>query len=105
MAATAAQIAQLRRMVAEPTGATYTDEALAGYIEAHGLGEAGYDLHAAAADIWDEKAAALAANFDATADGASLHLSQQYQQAMAQAQAHRNRSAPAMVIVERSDAY
>ncbi len=105
MTATAAQIAQLRRMVAEPTDATYDDMALAGYIEAHDRGEAGYDLHAAAADIWEEKAAALAGNMDFTADGATHHLSQQYQQAMAQAELHRRKAIATMVTLWRSDAY
>lgn len=119
MSATAAQIAQLRRMVAEPTTATYDDTTLAGYIEAYPLlDERGeepyiwdtsssppeqddnedwiptYDLHAAAADIWDEKAAALATAFDATADGASLRLSQKYEQAMARVRYHRSRRSP-----------
>jgi hypothetical protein len=116
MAATAAQIAQLRRMVAESTEDTYDDDALAGYIEAYPLlderGEApytwdtstepptqdandnwipSYDLHAAAADVWEEKAAALATKSDFGADGATYHLSQQYEQAMKQARHHRAR--------------
>ena len=85
MTASAAQIAQLRRMVAEPATTTYSDAALQGYIEAYPLldqrGEppytydyatppaqvanpewiATYDLHAAAADVWEEKAATTAA--------------------------------------------
>jgi hypothetical protein len=48
MAATAAQVARLRRMTAEPTDETYTDDALAGIIESHPLiderGEAPYSL-------------------------------------------------------------
>ena len=118
MAATAAQIAQLRRMVAELTLGTYDDNDLAGYIEAYPLlDERGeepytldsstpperednpdwiptYDLHAAAADIWDEKAANYAANFDFSADGASYHRSQQYAQMMQQARYHRSRRSP-----------
>lgn len=130
MAATAMQVAQLRRMVAEPTDATYDDMALADYIEAHPMRDelgndpyvwdysttpatkttnpdwvATYDLHAAAADVWDEKAAALAANMDFTADGATHHLSQQYQQAAAQAQYYRGKAAPVVAILERTDAY
>ncbi len=119
MTATAAQIAQVRRMVAEPTTTTYSDAAVQGYIEAYPrLDERGeepyawdtstdpptkddnedwiptYDLHAAAADIWDEKAATLASRHDFTADGASHSLSQQYAQAMAQARYHRSRRMP-----------
>jgi hypothetical protein len=110
MAATAAQIAQLRRMVDEPTTATYSDAALTAYIEAHYLmDERGqeayywdeltvpptkvlnlswvptYDLASAAVDVWAEKAAILAADFDTSADGASLSRSQAYEQAMKQA--------------------
>ena len=71
MAASAADRTALRRMVAEPTSATYDDNALDIYIEAHPLYDADgnapdesgwtavYDLNAAAADIWIEKAAAL----------------------------------------------
>src|SRR5690242_17739888 len=88
MAASAAQIARVRRMTAEPTMTPYNDAAIKGYIEAHPLPDdlgrrpwtatqmaaAGvtdtpatvwtptYDLNAAAADIWDEKAAGLVAN-------------------------------------------
>lgn len=82
MAATAAQVARLRRMVGELTDLTYSDDDLEGYIERYPLedarGEAPqvesttvpgtleenadwtatYDLHAAAAEIWQEKAAA-----------------------------------------------
>jgi len=120
MTATAAQIAQLRRMTAEPTEATYEDEALAGYIEAYPcLDERGevpytwdtstepptqdanadwvptYDLAAAAADIWSEKAAALAAGYDFSTDGGSFHRSQAYEQAQAQARYWRARRKPA----------
>jgi len=116
MAATAEQIARLRRMVAEPTEDTYDDEALADYIERYPLlderGEAPYtwdtstepptqedndnwvatyDLHAAAGDVWEEKAAGKAESSDFGADGATYHLSQQYDQYMAQARHHRAR--------------
>lgn len=116
MSATAAQIAQVRRMVNEPTTATYADADITTYIEHYPLmdelGEAPYtwdtsttpasqeandawvatyDLHAAAADIWDEKAALLAPNFDFSADGASYSRSLAYEQAMKQARYHRSR--------------
>jgi hypothetical protein len=116
MAATAAQIAQLRRMVAEPTSATYNDVTLTGYIEAHPLiderGEAPYtwdtstepptqeandswiatyDLNAAAADVWEEKAGALATSFDFEADGGSYKRSQAYNQAQERARFYRAR--------------
>jgi len=106
MAATAEQIARLRRMIAEPTTATYDDGALADYIEAnpvmdgefrapdHSDWDPTYDLHAAAADLWEEKAAAIAEAFDFTADGASYSRSQQVAQYMQQARYHRSRRTP-----------
>jgi len=118
MAATAAQIARLRRMVNEPTTTTYSDTTLAEYIEAYPLlderGEepytwdtatepptkedndnwiATYDLAAAAADVWQEKAAAPAEDFDTNADGADLKRSQAYEQCMKQARYYRSRRA------------
>ena len=109
MGATAAQIAQIRRMVDEPTTATYSDATIQSYIEAHPcIDERGelpyswdsstqpptqeanddwiptYDLAGAASNIWAEKAAILAADFDTSADGASLSRSQAYTQAMQQ---------------------
>jgi hypothetical protein len=119
MSASAAQIAQLRRMVAEPTDATYSDEALSGYVERYALlDERGqepytwdtsttppsksantewvptYDLNAAAAEVWDEKAAALASRFDYTADGGSFHRSQAYEHAQGRARYYRSRRSP-----------
>jgi hypothetical protein len=118
MTATAAQIAQVRRMVNEPTTTTYSDVAIATYIEAYALtdenGEAPrvpsttlpgvmmvnpdwtpvYDLHAAAADILDEKAATVSVDYDFTADGATLNRGQVYEHLMAQARYHRSRRSP-----------
>ena len=112
MTATASQINQLRRMVDEPTATTttYTDNVLAEYIERYPLLDANgvqwyvlntatmpptqtantawmptYDLAAAAADIWSEKAAPLSADYDFNADGANFSRSQAYQQALSQA--------------------
>jgi hypothetical protein len=114
----AAQIAQLRRMVNEPLNTNYSDVDMTTYIETYPLvdenGEsprvpstttpdlmmvnpdwiATYDLHAAAADIWDEKAAVVSVDYDFSADGASLNRSQVYQQCMAQARYHRSRRSP-----------
>lgn len=109
MAATAGQIARMRRMVDESDETTYTDEDLAEYIEDRPcIDERGempydwvtstepptkdvneswietYDLAAAAADVWAEKAAVLAQDYDTNADGASLARSQAYEQAMKQ---------------------
>jgi hypothetical protein len=114
---TPAQIRQLRRMSAEPQPNTYSDAELTQYIERYPLvdarGEAPwmesritigeiavnpywlatYDLNAAAADIWDEKASAVAGLFDFAADGESFSRSQAYQQAQAQARLYRSRRA------------
>lgn len=119
MAATAGQIARLRRMIAEPTDDTYDDDALAECVERYPLlderGEAPYtwdtttqpptqksnddwiptyDLEAAAADLWEEKAATYATQYDFEADGASHSLSQRYDQMMARARYHRSRRSP-----------
>jgi hypothetical protein len=117
MAATAAQKAQLRRMIAESTATTYTDAMLATYIETYPVTDARgeypwvestttpgtleanddwtatYDLNAAAADLWAEKAASVAAQFDFNADGGSFNRSQKYQFAMAQSRYYRARRA------------
>lgn len=106
MTATAEQIAELRRKVGEPTYDNYSDAVLSEYIERYPLvdsaGEAPYiddggelveneywtatyDLNAAAAAIWGEKAGALAVNYDFSADGATYHRSQAYKQAQEQA--------------------
>jgi hypothetical protein len=114
---TPAQLRQLRRMVAETKPDTYSDAELLAYIERYPLldarGEAPYmesqtqigqvevnpywlgtwDLNAAAADIWDEKASALAGAFDFSAEGESFSRSQAFQQAQAQARRFRARRA------------
>ena len=114
MAVTAAQIAQVRRMVAEPTTTTYSDVLITGFIEAYPLiDELGtnpyywtqvagvptkttdpqwvetYDMNAAAAEIWTEKAAALSAKYDFAADGGNYHRSQAYKQALDQAKFYK----------------
>lgn len=116
MTATAAQIAQVRRMVNESTDDTYDDDAIQTYIEAYPvMDERGevpytwdtsttpptkdenddwidtYDLNAAAADIWEEKAALLTENYDFSGDGASYKRSQAYEHAMKQARFYRSR--------------
>ena len=119
MAATAGQIARLRRMVSEPETTTYSDVVLAEYIERYPLlDERGqepytwdtatqpptqdanedwivtYDLHAAAADVWEEKAAVVAGDFAFSADGGNYSRDQVYQQFMGQCRFHRGRRAP-----------
>jgi hypothetical protein len=119
-AVTAAQIAQIRRMVAEPLTTTYSDALITTIIEMYpALDENGesaripaidsddtvtytadmdpldlvanedwiptYDLNAAASQIWEEKAAVPAADFDFSADGGNYSRSQVYEQCMKQA--------------------
>jgi len=117
MSATAAQIARIRRLVDEPTGDNgYTDAVIAEYIETYpGPDERGeapytwdtstqppsketneswiptYDLQAAAADIWEEKAATLAEDYDFTADGGNYSRAQAYANYMTKARYHRAR--------------
>lgn len=116
MAATNAQIAEVRRMVAEPDSATYLHDVLARYIERYPVvderGEAPYtwdtattpptqetnddwvatyDLRRAAADVWEEKAAALAGNYDFQVEGRRFSRAQTYEQAMKMARYYRSR--------------
>lgn len=107
MAASDEQVLQLRRMVAEPTDDTYSDTSLAAYIEAYPrIDEDGfepddllswtptYDLAAAAGAIWVEKGAALAGEYDFSADGGSFKRSQAYEMAMKQARYWNARRTP-----------
>jgi len=118
MSATADQIARVRRMVNEPAPtSSYSDPDIADAIERYPLLDARgeeptresvttpgtveanpawistYCLHAAAADLWDEKASLLAGNFDFSADGGNYHRSQAYEMYMKQARYHRSRRA------------
>ncbi len=125
MTATAAQIAQVRRMVAEPTTTTYSDDDIKKFIENYPLvDELGtdpyywdtsgsgaptkttnttwvstYDLNAAAANIWEEKAAAVAALYDFNADGGNFSRSQRYDQYMAMARRYWSKSTIKSVTV------
>lgn len=109
---TVSQLAQLRRMVAEPTTTTYSDALLSAFIEkyphidewgetpldAYGYANTGwvptYDLNAAAADVWEEKAATVISKFDFSANGGTYHQSQQYDQYMKQARYYRSKRLP-----------
>jgi len=99
-------VARLRRMTNEPTTATYSDDLLREYIsvwkaidsEGRSFDEADwvetYDLHAAAADIWEEKAALLFDKHDFSADSSSFSASQMYENARSMAEHHRARQKP-----------
>lgn len=121
MSATAAQIARLRRMTAEPDATTYSDDTLADYIEAHPVRDAQgrepyerlsdgrlsatlndlwtetYDLNAAAADVWDEKASALTEETDTSVEGASITRSQAYEHARNEARKYRGKQRPSTI--------
>ena len=124
MSATAAQIAQLRRMVNEPLTTTYSDATLTTYIETYPMIDARgehpftwnltavppakldnpewidtYDLCAAAANVWEEKAAAVVGSFDFTADGASYSRSQVYEQYMKMARSSASRRSPRTITM------
>jgi hypothetical protein len=117
MTATADQIAELRRMTAEPTITPYSHDILEAIIERYPRLDANgedpytwdktttpptqtanpkwsptYDLNAAAADVWNEKASATAADFDFSADGGNYHRSQRFEQYMKQARYYRSRA-------------
>ena len=106
-------------MIAEPTEETYSDEALAARIEAFPvLDERGevpytwdtattpptkttndnwietYDLNAAAAKVWGEKAAALTGEFDFRSDDQGFDRSQKYRQALKMSLFHNARRRP-----------
>jgi hypothetical protein len=115
MAASATMIARLRRMVAEPTTVTYSDADLTTAIERYPLPDdsliwprqptdagwtATYDLNAAAADVWSEKASVVAQDFDFSADGGSYTRSQVYEQYRRQAAYYNARKAIGHIEVE-----
>lgn len=112
MSATADQIKKVRRMTNERTEKNYSDEDIQAVIEMHPLVDASgfspdqdnwtatYDLNAAAADIWEEKAGARSENFDYSADGASYSHSQTYEMAMKQARYYRSKRSPATIEME-----
>lgn len=120
MTATAVMIAEVRRLVNEPDDTNgYDDTLLGSIIERYPLiderGEepytfdtsttppspdanedwiATYDLHLAAAAIWEEKAAPYAGNYDFKADGGDYKRSQQFDQYMGMARFHNARRKP-----------
>lgn len=103
MTASANDIADLRRMVNEPTVTPYTDAILTRYLERYPTvddygketGEdgwvAGYDLNAAASDVWAEKASLVQMYYDFQADGARYSQSQLYEMAMDKSRYHAAR--------------
>lgn len=114
MTATAAMISRVRSMVNEPLPITYSDLVIQGFIETYPMmdenGEqpytwssatppvqvvntswvATYDLHAAAADIWEDKASEWVTKYDFKADGADYSRSQVYNHMMGRMRYHRS---------------
>jgi len=96
-------------MSSEPSTSVYSDGQIAGYIEAYPVVDASgnfpanpdwaatYDLYAAAADIWEEKAARYAELFDFDADGGNYKRSQMIDQAMKMAARYRARRSASSV--------
>jgi len=126
MSATAAMISQVRGWANEPNDTTYDDDAISVFIERFPCvderGEepytwdtsttppskddnedwiATYDLHAAAADIWTEKAAIVAQDFDFEADGGNYSRSQAYSQYMMQSRFHQARRRPGTITLHK----
>ncbi len=119
MSATAAMRTQVRAWVNEPTTTTYTDNEIDVFIGRYPcVDEQGeepydwdnstqpptkddnedwivtYDLHAAAADIWEEKAAVVAQDYNFQADGGNYSRSLVFEQYMKLARFHRARRKP-----------
>jgi hypothetical protein len=89
--ASTSQVERVKRLCAiEANDVIYRDDVVAEFIEGHpvndsegrapddDLWEETYDLNFAAADICEEKAAAVAARFDFNADGGSYTRSQEF---------------------------
>lgn len=109
MTVTADEILRLRRMVAEPATTTYSDAALTEVIERYPIPDIHhhmpdpyivgliddwlptYDLNAAAAEIWQEKVAALQGTTDFSADGGNYSDGQKYDHAMQQVRFYLSR--------------
>lgn len=118
MAATEAQVRVFRRMIAEPTAVTYTDDDLVEIIEKHKLTDVAgydpllddgtdneewtptYDLHAAASEIWAEKAASEAGRMDFKVEGGDFSASQVHEHAMKMSRYHASRRAVKALRVE-----
>lgn len=118
-----ANIGLLRRMTGEVVNSSYSDAEMTVYIEKFPVvdenGEsprvpstttpgammvnpdwtATYDLHAAAALIWEAKAAELAPQYDFEADGGSYSRSQAHRHAMEMVRYHQSRRSPKTITL------
>lgn len=96
-------IGRVRRMTGEQFNTSYTDAEIQTIITQYPLVDSEgfspdqinwtptYDLNAAAASIWEEKASGRTQNFDFSADGGSYQRSQSYEMAMKQARHYRSK--------------
>ena len=104
-------VTRLRRMIVEPTTATYTDSTLEEYLARHSLTDtdgyepddtnwtATYDLNQTASDIWYEKAMQYVGDYQFSADGATFNRQQVYAQCMKAASRFAALAAPASISV------
>lgn len=128
MTVSASFVTRLRRMVDEPTDATYDDTALEEYLTRYRIMDTlgsepytwtsttpptqvdntswieTYDVHAAAAEIWTEKAAAVYDQHDFSADGGSYKVSQLYDHCVAMATFHNARASIKSIKLIKSPA-
>ena len=84
--ASAEDIATLRRITNEPGNDQYTDEALSAYLDAEG------SVDAAAAVIWEEKAARASNLVNVSESGSSRSLNQIYSNALEMAKFYSGRA-------------
>ena len=104
MTVTDSDLRRLRKMVVEPTEVNYTDEDLTTMIEDTACRDstgkdpddsdwtATYNIFKVASEIWIEKAAQVANEFDFNADGGSFSRSQKQMMALKQASYYESRS-------------
>ena len=99
--------ARLRRMIAEPTDAVYSDDDLESIAERHVItdadGEESTDYNSAAAEIWGEKAACLAGAFDYSGDGGNMSRSQVFEHCQKMAAYFRSRGGLKILRVVRDE--
>lgn len=81
MALDADQLAQVRRMVADTTGETWSDDLLQAAAEAFFVDNV-YNLRALAASLWEEKAAEWATLVATSESGSSRAAQQQFDHAI-----------------------
>lgn len=118
MGASTSQIERVKRLCAIEAGdAIYSDEVVSEFIETHPLNDSEgrepdaylwvetYDVNLAAADICEEKAAAVAARFDFSADGGSYTRSQEFDHWSRLASRYRSRRAITSFTVKSSRPY